>query len=200
MHSLIYICKKNYMKVLLLGSGGRENALAWKLSQSSKCTQLFIAPGNAGSDQYGTCVDLAINDFSSIGQFCQSEGVTLMVVGPEAPLVDGIVDYFQSVEALRDILIIGPNAEAAQLEGSKAFSKRFMEKYNIPTAAYREFTPESLREGLEYIDNSTPPIVLKADGLAAGKGVLICEDKEEAKKELGLMLDESLGLLQRKWS
>lgn len=169
------------MNILLLGGGGREHALAWKLTQSTACDELFIAPGNAGTAQHGTNVSLDNADFQSIATFCLEKEVSMLVVGPEAPLVDGIYDFFKAAEQLKHIKIIGPSAKAAQLEGSKAFAKRFMDKYNIPTAGYKEFTIESFREGLRYIEKQTPPIVIKADGLAAGKGVIIAQSHEEAK-------------------
>jgi phosphoribosylamine--glycine ligase len=181
------------MNILLLGSGGRESTFAWKMTQSSLCDKLFIAPGNAGTQQYGT--NLAINplDFEAVKEAVLSNQVDMLVVGPEAPLVEGIYDFFQADDALKHVQVVGPSKEAAQLEGSKAFAKAFMEEQNIPTAAYGEFTAENLADGLAYIDAQTPPIVLKADGLAAGKGVLILDDKEEAKAELKAMLDGKFG-------
>lgn len=181
------------MNILLLGSGGRESTFAWKMTQSSWCDQLFIAPGNAGTQQYGT--NLAINplDFEAVKNAILSNQIDMLVVGPEAPLVEGIYDFFQADESLKHVQVVGPSKEAAQLEGSKAFAKAFMEEQNIPTAAYGEFTAENLTDGLAYIDAQIPPIVLKADGLAAGKGVLILEDKEEAKAELKAMLDGKFG-------
>lgn len=176
------------MKILLLGSGGREHALAWKLSQSPLCDQLYIAPGNAGTALHGDNVPMGATAFDAIEQFVTERSIDMVVVGPEDPLVQGIYDYFQSKEALKKVNVIGPSKEAAQLEGSKAYAKEFMLRHNIPTAAYREFSSENLAEGLAYIDTQTPPIVLKADGLAAGKGVLILDNKEEAKKELTAMI------------
>jgi len=166
------------MNILLLGSGGREGALAWKMQQSHHCSQLFIAPGNAGTSVYGTNVNLDILDFQSIKQFCIDNKIQLVVVGPEEPLVKGIYDYLR--DELKDIIIVAPSAAASQLEGSKAFAKEFMQKNNIPTAAYAEFTIENYEEGKLYLQNHTLPIVLKADGLAAGKGVVICNTHSEA--------------------
>lgn len=179
------------MNILLLGSGGRESAFAWKISQSKECEKLFIAPGNAGTHHYGTNVNIGVNDFEAIKQFCIEEDINMVVVGPEDPLVKGIADYFMEDEDLEHIALIGPSKNGAQLEGSKDFSKRFMQCHQIPTAAYETFTKEELEKGLAYLDNHTLPIVLKADGLAAGKGVLICNDREEAKNELRLMLAEA---------
>ncbi len=169
------------MNILLLGSGGREHTIAWKLTQSPLCEQLYIAPGNAGTASLGKNVDLNVNHTEEIGKFCEDQKVQMLIVGPEDPLVNGIQDYFKSQERLKDILVIGPSAAGAQLEGSKAFAKRFMEQYQIPTATYQEFTAESYRNGIEYIERQTPPIVIKADGLAAGKGVIIANTHEEAK-------------------
>ena len=179
------------MKILLLGSGGREHALSWKMTQSSKCTKLFIAPGNGGTSQCGQNVPLVITDFNAIGQFCLQEQIEMVVVGPEEPLVKGIVDYFRADEALKSIMIIGPSLHAAQLEGSKAFAKAFMQKYNIPTAGYREFDASNYEEGVRYIHQHNLPVVLKADGLAAGKGVLICQNHIEAGAEFELMIQRN---------
>jgi phosphoribosylamine--glycine ligase len=176
------------MNILLLGSGGREHAFAWKLSESPLLDALFIAPGNGGTDDYGANVDLAINDFEAIGQFVLENEVGMVVVGPEDPLVNGIYDYFQEHDTLKSVPVIGPSKAGAALEGSKAFAKQFMVKHGIPTAPYKEFNSENLHEGAAWIDQQTPPIVLKADGLAAGKGVLICATKEEAKQELEEMI------------
>ncbi len=167
------------MNILLLGSGGREHALAWKLTQSALCSQLFIAPGNAGTSAYGKNIDLHVNDFASIKGFCIDNQVKLVVVGPEEPLVRGIYDYLKQDDTWSGI-VIGPSARGAQLEGSKAFSKHFMQRHNIPTASYAEFDEFTYKEGVQYISNHQLPIVLKADGLAAGKGVLICETHKEA--------------------
>ena len=181
------------MNILLLGSGGREHTFVWKLAQSPLCSNLFVAPGNAGSKRHGTNVSMDVLDFDSIADFSLKNEVTMIIVGPEAPLVEGIVDYFSSNEKLSHIQLVGPNKKAAQLEGSKAFSKVFMEKHLIPTAAYKEISKANAEEGKQHIDQSNTPIVLKADGLAAGKGVLILEDKEEAKKELDNMLSGKFG-------
>jgi phosphoribosylamine--glycine ligase len=181
------------MKILLLGSGGREHALAWKINQSPVCTQLFIAPGNAGTESCGTNVDLSPTDFPALRQFALDNNIEMVVVGPEAPLVAGIYDFFQADESLRQVQVVGPSKTAALLEGSKGFAKAFMEKYGIPTAAYREFSQDDQNAGLEYIRQQTPPIVLKADGLAAGKGVLICPDVATAEKEFAAMLDGKFG-------
>ena len=186
------------MNILLLGSGGREHTFAWKMTQSDLCDQLFIAPGNAGTDSLGTNVQLSLSDFDGIGAFAQDNAIDMVVVGPEAPLVDGIVDFFSKKEALQHIHVIGPDKHAAQLEGSKAFAKAFMAKQHIPTASYLEVTSANLQEGLDHIDQQTPPIVLKADGLAAGKGVLILEDHAAAKKELAAMLDGKFGAASSK--
>jgi phosphoribosylamine--glycine ligase len=179
------------MKILLLGSGGREHALAWKMAQSSKCSKLFIAPGNGGTSQCGQNVALSITDFTAIKQFCLKEQVELVVVGPEEPLVKGIVDFFKADEELKSIMIIGPSLHAAQLEGSKAFAKAFMDRNDIPTAAYREFDATNYEEGIRYIQQHNLPIVLKADGLAAGKGVLICQNYIEAGAEFELMIQRN---------
>jgi phosphoribosylamine--glycine ligase len=176
------------MKILLLGSGGREHALAWKLLQSSHCSELFIAPGNAGTAQCGTNVDLAPVDFEGIKKFCIREKIEMVVVGPEEPLVKGIVDFFAADPALQKIPVIGPSAKGALLEGSKAFSKKFMLRHGIPTAAYREFNSGNFAEGVAWLQQHSLPIVLKADGLAAGKGVVICMNHIEAVAEFELML------------
>ncbi len=176
------------MKILLLGSGGREHALAWKLVQSPLCSALHTAPGNAGTARCGTNVDLSPLDFDGIRRYCTAESIEMVVVGPEEPLVKGIVDFFAADSSLRKIPVIGPSAAAAQLEGSKAFSKKFMDRYGIPTAAYREFDNDSFAEGITYLQQHSLPIVLKADGLAAGKGVVICQNPVEAVAEFELML------------
>jgi len=179
------------MNILLLGSGGREHALAWKLAQSKQCDQLFIAPGNAGTSQYGTNVDLSITDFGAIKQFVLDNRIALLVVGPEEPLVKGVTDFFRKDDQLKQVVVIGPSQYGAQLEGSKAFAKKFMIRHGIPTAAYREFDETNYAEGIAYLQQHTLPIVLKADGLAAGKGVLICQSHEEAIAEYELMLQHS---------
>lgn len=180
-----------YMNILLIGSGGRESAFAYKITQSPLTTQLFIAPGNAGTGQYGKNVDIQVNDFESIGTFALQNKVDIVVVGPEEPLVKGIHDFFLADEQLKGIPVIGPQKEGAQLEGSKDFSKQFMQRHGIPTAASQSFTQDTLAEGLAYLEHQSLPIVLKADGLAAGKGVLICTSLEEAKNELRAMLAEA---------
>ena len=179
------------MNILLLGSGGRESAFAWKLSKSPKCEKLFIAPGNAGTAQYGTNVNIKVTDFAGIGAFAVENNIDMVLVGPEEPLVKGIHDFFLADERLKNIPVIGPQAEGAQLEGSKDFSKQFMVRHNIPAAASRTFTRDTLQEGFDYLPTIGLPIVLKADGLAAGKGVLICLTLEEAKLELAEMLTEA---------
>jgi len=176
------------MNILLLGSGGREHALAWKLIQSNLCSSLFIAPGNAGTAGCGTNVDLSYTDFDGLKKFCIKEKIGMVVVGPEEPLVKGIVDFFAADPALREIAVIGPSAKGALLEGSKAFSKKFMDRHHIPTAAYREFNADNYAEGILYLQQHSLPIVLKADGLAAGKGVVICQSHIEAMAEFELML------------
>lgn len=179
------------MNFLILGSGGRECAFAWKLKQSELCEKLFIAPGNAGTQQYGTNIAIKETDFESIATFCLENKVGIVVVGPEAPLVEGIYDYFQADEKLMQINIIGPSRVGAALEGSKSFAKEFMIKHKIQTAAYKEFTKENLKEGIDFIEANKPPFVLKADGLAGGKGVVILEDKASAKQELTAMIGEA---------
>lgn len=161
------------MKILLLGSGGREHALAWKISQSPKVEKLYIAPGNAGTRSVGENVNLKVNDFEGIKDFCLNEGITMVVVGPEDPLVNGIYDFFKTDAQLCNIPVIGPSKQGAVLEGSKDFAKSFMRRHNIPTAAYKTFTGETLDEGKAFLKTLQPPYVLKADGLCAGKGVLI---------------------------
>lgn len=179
------------MNILLLGSGGREHALAWKLAQSPHCSRLFIAPGNAGTGQCGKNISVNINDFDAIRDFCLKEDIQMVVVGPEEPLVKGIVDYFSADPKLASIAIIGPSAEGAKLEGSKSYAKDFMKRHAVPTAAYREFDAANYGEGITYIQQHSLPIVLKADGLAAGKGVLICQTHIEACAEFELMIQQS---------
>jgi phosphoribosylamine--glycine ligase len=179
------------MNVLILGSGGREHAFAWKLSQSKFLTQLFIAPGNAGTAQCGTNVNISATDFPAIEKFVIENKIDLVVVGPEDPLVAGIYDYFQNQKALKNIPVIGPSKAGAQLEGSKDFSKQFMMRHNIPTARYQSFTKENLEEGFQFLEKLSAPYVLKADGLAAGKGVLILDNVAEAKRELRAMIEEN---------
>ncbi len=179
------------MNILLLGSGGRESAFAWKMAQSKHCSQLFIAPGNAGTGAYGKNVHLKPTDFDAIKEFVLKNQVGMVVVGPEEPLVKGIHDYFLEDEDLKNIPVIGPKADGAQLEGSKTFSKAFMRRNFIPTGASHSFTIHSLNEGLSYLETHKFPVVLKADGLAAGKGVLICQTLEEAQTELVAMLQDA---------
>lgn len=179
------------MKILLLGSGGRESTFAWKISQSPLCKELYIAPGNAGTGMYGKNIDLSATDFKGIRHFVTDNDINLVIVGPEEPLVKGIHDYFLAHDELKNIPVIGPQQEGAQLEGSKNFSKSFMRRHNIPTAASASFTINSLNEGLSYLETHKLPIVLKADGLAAGKGVLICQTLEEAQTELIAMLQDA---------
>ena len=187
------MAKIEQMRVLLLGNGGREHAFAWKIGQSPLCEKLFIAPGNAGTGQTGENVDLSLSDFPAIAAFALEERIDLIVVGPEAPLVEGIVDFFRADDRLQHIRLIGPARQGALLEGSKSFAKEFMQKRHIPTAAHREFGSAQLEEGLRYLTGRKPPIVLKADGLAAGKGVLICGSVAEAKDELKAMLGGKFG-------
>lgn len=179
------------MRILLLGSGGREHALAWKMAQSSILEALFIAPGNAGTLEHGVNVDLSVNDFKGIKQFVLENDIDTVVVGPEDPLVNGIADFFEADEELSKVGVIGPNKEAAQLEGSKDFAKKFMKRHNIPTAKYGTFTKDTLKEGYAFLETMKAPYVLKADGLAAGKGVLIIDDLKEAKSELKSMLADA---------
>ena len=186
------------MNILLLGSGGREHTFAWKLTQSPLCTHLFIAPGNAGTATCGTNVAIQPTDFEALKTFALANQIKMVVVGPEAPLVAGVYDFFKNDIALQHIAVIGPSQEGAQLEGSKAYAKQFMEELDIPTATYRSFTLDSLEEGLEHIANQQPPIVLKADGLAAGKGVLILSDNEEAQTEFKAMLEGKFGKASEK--
>jgi len=179
--------------ILLLGSGGREHAFAWKLAQSKRCSQLFIAPGNAGTSAYGQNVPISPLDFSAVEKFVLENHIDMVIVGPEEPLVRGIWDYFQEREHLKTIPLIGPSKAGAVLEGSKAWSKKFMLRHKIPTAAYQEFSSETLEAGLTYLKTHTLPIVLKADGLAAGKGVVICQNHAEADAEMREMLGGKFG-------
>ncbi|MBZ4188557.1 phosphoribosylamine--glycine ligase [Niabella beijingensis] len=178
------------MKILVLGSGGREHALAWNMKQRGD-HQLFIAPGNPGTAEMGTNVNLGVNDFEGIGTFCMQNGIEMVVVGPEEPLVKGIWDFFQEDAALKAIPLIGPSRFGAQLEGSKAFAKAFMERHNIPTAGYKEFTEANFEDGIRYLETHALPVVLKADGLAAGKGVVICQTNEQAVAEFEAMIQEA---------
>ena len=182
------------MNILLLGSGGREHALAWRIARSPRLSQLFIAPGNPGMSLYGTCMPrIGVTDFAAIAALIRREHIELLVVGPEVPLVEGIVDYLHGEAGLTDLLIVGPDAKGAQLEGSKDFSKAFMQRYGIPTAAYRTFDKSTLSEAIDYLKILQPPYVLKADGLAAGKGVIISESLEEAERELRGLLSGRFG-------
>jgi len=179
------------MNVLILGSGGREHAFAWKIAKSSSCNQLFIAPGNAGTQEIGTNVNIDVNNFKGIKNFVLTKNIELVLVGPEDPLVNGIYNFFKEDENLKNISLIGPSKEGAQLEGSKEFAKEFMFRHNIPTAKYQAFTKKNLQEGYTFLENLEAPYVLKADGLAAGKGVLILDDLQEAKDELKAMVADA---------
>ena len=181
------------MNILVLGSGGREYAFAWKLAQSELVEKLYIAPGNAGTDSIGENLAINIADFNVVKENVLKLGIEMVVVGPEQPLVDGIVDFFKNDAELKNIKIIGPDQKGAQLEGSKAFAKAFMEKYNVPTASCFTVTAANLEEGLQYLTTQKAPYVLKADGLAAGKGVLIIDSLEEAQNELKDMLSGKFG-------
>ena len=181
------------MRILLLGSGGREHALAWKIAQSKQCRKLFIAPGNAGTGAVGENVSIGVNDFERLKEFTIEQKVDMVVVGPEDPLVNGIYDAFKDDKRTAHIPVIGPSKAGAVLEGSKDFAKAFMKRHNIPTAAYATFDGTSIEEGLQFLDTLKPPYVLKADGLAAGKGVLIVPTLAEAKEELRKMLDGMFG-------
>lgn len=176
------------MNILLLGSGGREHAFAWKMTQSSLCSQLFVAPGNAGTSQIATNVAMNPNDFETVKQFVLANAVEMVVVGPEDPLVNGIYDFFKNDNQISHVPVIGPSKLGAQLEGSKEFAKEFLVKNNIPTAKYESFTSETVEKGYAFLETLSPPYVLKADGLAAGKGVVILNDLQEAKDELKAML------------
>lgn len=177
------------MNLLLIGSGGREHAIAWKLKQSLIMYQLFIAPGNSGTSEFGTNVDIQVSDFVQIEIFVKKQDIDIIIVGPEVPLVEGIVDHF----AEHPVFVFGPDQESAALEGSKEYAKLFMDDYGIPTASYKSFTQNDLESGLSYLDSVHPPIVLKADGLAAGKGVLILDNIPEARHELSEMLSGKFG-------
>lgn len=181
------------MNILLLGSGGRESALAWKIKQSSKVGNLYIAPGNGGTIQYGKNINISVTDFSSIKEFTLANKIDMVVVGPEDPLVKGIYDYFMNDAEINHIPVIGPSQEGAKLEGSKDFAKQFMMRHNIPTARYKSFTLDELEDAYKFLGELEAPYVLKADGLAAGKGVLILKDIEEAKRELKEMLGGMFG-------
>ena len=179
------------MNVLILGSGGREHAFAWKVSQSSLCKKLLVAPGNAGTNELGTNVEIGVNDFESIKKLALEEDIDMLIVGPEDPLVNGIFDFFNGDESLKQITVIGPSKQGAKLEGSKEFAKEFMQRHDIPTAKYQAFTKDNLEEGYAFLESLNTPYVLKADGLAAGKGVLILEDLKEAKKQLKAMVADA---------
>ncbi|HUQ66964.1 MAG TPA: phosphoribosylamine--glycine ligase, partial [Flavitalea sp.] len=179
------------MNLLLIGSGGREHAIAWKLIKSPRCEKLFIAPGNAGTAVCGTNVNINPNDFDAVKKFCATEDIGMVIVGPEEPLVNGIVNAFREDSNVNHIPVIGPSREGAQLEGSKAFAKQFMLRHNIPTADYREFDTNNYHEGIPYLQQHAIPIVLKADGLAAGKGVMICHSYVEAMSEYELMIQQN---------
>jgi phosphoribosylamine--glycine ligase len=179
------------MNVLVIGSGGREHAISWKLSQSPALTTLYIAPGNAGTREVGENVDLNINDPESVAKFCTNKAIDMLVIGPEAPLADGLVDDLEKFPELSELAIIGPKKAGAELEASKDFAKIFMKRHNIPTAGYETFTKETLQTGLKYLESIKGPYVLKADGLAAGKGVIITEELEQAKKSLTEMLADA---------
>ncbi|AYN66098.1 phosphoribosylamine--glycine ligase [Euzebyella marina] len=182
------------MNILILGSGGREHTITWKLSQSTKDIELFVAPGNAGTAQIAKNIPIGVNDFEGIKKIVLDNKIDLVVVGPEDPLVNGVHDYFLNNQEISHIPVIGPQKAAAELEGSKDFAKQFMMRHNIPTAEYKSFTKESLNEGLSFLESLNPPYVLKADGLAAGKGVLILNDLDEAKSELTkMMVDHKFG-------
>lgn len=186
--------KQPFMNILILGSGGREHTFAWKISQSPLCSNLFAAPGNSGTEQHGTNLPVNVNDFQAIKELVLSHDITMIVVGPEDPLVNGIHDFILNDEQLKHVSVIGPQKEAAQLEGSKEFAKKFMTRHGIPTAAYKSFTRDNVEEGLDFLESLPTPYVLKADGLAAGKGVLILDDVEEAKLELqNMLLDKKFG-------
>ncbi len=176
------------MNILILGSGGREHTFAWKLSQSNLCEQLFVAPGNSGTSRIATNIDISVTDFKAIKEVVVSKNIDMVVVGPEDPLVLGIHDFFLNDDDLKHVSVIGPEANAAQLEGSKEFAKEFLIRHNIPTAAYKSFTKENVNQGYAFLETLKPPYVLKADGLAAGKGVVILNDLTEAKAELKRML------------
>ena len=187
------------MNVLVLGSGGREHALSWKIAQSSLCEKIFIAPGNAGTAKVGVNVNISVLDFEAIKKLVLENHITMVVVGPEDPLVHGIFDFFSADPELEEVCVIGPSKDGAQLEGSKEFSKKFMMKYDIPTAAYKSFTKENITDAYAFLETLNPPYVLKADGLAAGKGVLIINDLRQAKEELKAMLeDEKFGAASSK--
>ncbi len=178
------------MNILIVGNGGREHAFAWKIKQSKQCDKLYVAPGNAGTATVAENVAIAVDDFAKLGNFCLQEKIELVLIGPEVPLVKGIRDYFEADPKLKSILMVGPGKEGAQLEGSKDFSKQFMLRNGVPTAKAKTFSVTELPQAFTYLDSCKPPIVLKADGLAAGKGVIICSDIQEAKDNIREMLEE----------
>ena len=178
-----FFAKILIMNILILGSGGREHAFAWKLTQSKKLNKLFIAPGNAGTASIGTNINISATDFNAVKKLVLENNINMVIVGPEDPLVRGIHDFFLADGQLKNIPVIGPKKDGAQLEGSKDFSKQFMFRHHIPTARYATFTKETLNEGLNFLETLQPPYVLKADGLAGGKGVVIPTTLEEAKKD-----------------
>ncbi|HAY71041.1 MAG TPA: phosphoribosylamine--glycine ligase, partial [Saprospirales bacterium] len=182
------------MNICIIGSGGRESALAWKISASQQCDVLFILPGNAGTADYGINMEIDIQDHDAFRQFLIEEGIEMVVIGPEQPLVDGLVDRIKADEELSGIMVIGPSAEGAKLEGSKAFAKEFMEEFGIPTAAYGRYEEDDIEQVMAYFEKHEPPFVLKADGLAAGKGVLIIHNREDAKSEAREMLAGKFGV------
>ncbi len=187
------------MNILIIGAGGREHTFAYKLAQSKQCNKLFVAPGNAGTETIATNVNIGVTDFEKIKELVLTESISMVIVGPEVPLVEGIYDYFKKDPKLSDVSVIGPSAEAAQLEGSKEYAKEFLVKHNIPTAAYQSFTSKTVNEGHAFLETLKAPYVLKADGLAAGKGVLILNNLEEAKSELTDMLtNEKFGAASEK--
>ena len=182
------------MNILIIGSGGREHALAWKIKQSPKCGKIYIAPGNGGTHQIGTNLDVDVKNFDKVATKIKELGIEMLIVGPEDPLVNGIVDHLRKDKELSNLRIIGPTAEGARLEGSKEYAKEFMKRHNIPTADARTVTKENLEETIKYMERLEPPYVLKADGLAGGKGVIITEELEEARKSLrGLIEDKKFG-------
>jgi len=191
--SHIFEIKNKHMNILVIGSGGREHTLSWKIAQSPKCDKLFIAPGNAGTAQVGTNLPIAVDDFDGIKKAVLDNAIEMVVVGPEDPLVKGIHDFFLADDQLKSVPVVGPQKEGATLEGSKEYSKKFMVRHNIPTAAYFTVTADNLEEGKAFLKTQTPPYVLKADGLAAGKGVLIINDLTEAETELANMINGKFG-------
>ena len=180
--------RTNNMTILILGSGGREHTFAWKINQSSLCEKIYAAPGNSGTAKIAENVNIGVTDFEAIKELVLDKNINMVVVGPEDPLVQGVHDFFLNDEQLKDVAVIGPEKAAAELEGSKEFAKEFMFRHNIPTAAYQSFNASNVQEGYAFLETLSPPYVLKADGLAAGKGVLILNDLNEAKAELKSML------------